>query len=438
MTQVFNDTVETELLIDGAEWLVVEAIVERTREATPDYVDMIIVPDRESAETEIPSRNEIDNLIGAPFELYADNQLISERVTNAEEDSLLFKGNISNITPTGEKSFEALAYDPSQQAFAETEGGGGSLKNTTFRPKPPKYGYNAMYNESSGVTYQPITVTVKELVESALDALNINNYEIRVQKGGIERDGYTGAFNKEITLERQPQMTVKEALEKAREAAAAEWWFDKEGVFHFGLPDPTRHNLQYITDTSAGKTTPPYQSVKVIGSGAASQEGFSRTSMEIEDKIVKEANLAVRESENGKQSIVPDYDPTVLKEPVFEYKNLSVSTDKQAENTVKRIVEDIGEQQAEGKVTVVGFPEVVPLDGIVMPQATDNNGENYNPRQPMGGYGYNVYKVTHFLNGSDGFTTEIEVSGLTGITKEIIGNEPEIGVDANQRSSTGI
>jgi hypothetical protein len=218
-------------------------------------------------------------------------------------------------------------------------------------------------------------------------------------------------------------ITVKSALKKVRDTTKSEWWFDREGVFHFGPPEPTKHALRFITDADAGKTTPPYQSVRVIGSGAASQEGYARSNMEIEDKIVKSGDIVI-EKKGGETTYAIDDSVSgdSLKEPVFEYKNLEISNDKQAQNTLESLASDLGEQQAGGKITVVGFPEIIPHDGVQMPTANpEKEGEpNYNPRQPMGGYTYGVYKVTHFLNGQDGFTTEIEVAGLTGVTKSVV------------------
>ncbi len=412
MTQVFDDDVNTELTIGNTEWLVVEAIVEHTQSETPNYADVIITPDRERDYS--PSENNVNKLLGSSFTLRADNQLISERTTDANEDNLLFKGNLANITPTGKYTYEALAYDPSQQAFAD-EKDGGSLKNTTINIPSPSFQYDAfLFNKAEGVSYEPPTIKAKEVVTRCVEALNLSpeDYEIALSESGTTVNGETYAVNQNMTFDSH-EITVKEALNQAREKTRSEFWFDKEGIFHFGKPEPTRHKLQYITDTSAGKTTPPYQSIQVIGSGAASQAGYAELSLEVEDKIVKQGNIATTEGSesDGGFDVIQVEESDELKEPTFTYKNLSISTDDQAEKTLETLASDIGKQQADGKVTVVGFPEVEIFDGIVMPQ-TD--------RQPMGGFGYGVYKVTHFLNPDDGFVTEINVTGVTGVTKPVL------------------
>lgn len=407
MTQVFNDTVETELTIGGTEWLIVEAIVELSKAETPNYADVIIIPNRTN-DTDY-TRDKLDSLLGDTVTITADNRLISERITDASEDNLLFTGNLANISPTGRGSYEALIYDPSQQAFAP-ENDGGSLKNTTISIPSPSFQYDAfLFNIADGVSYEPPVIKADEIVKKCVDALNLpsDKYEIELSDSGTQVGGETYAINQQMTFNSH-EKKVKEALEQCREKTKSEWWFDKEGVFHFGVPEPTRHELRYITDTSAGKTTPPYQSIQVIGSGIASQSGYEQDALEVEDKIVKQANIVKSSGEDGFSIQEIGQGRDLLQEPTFTYKNLSISTDEQAINTLKSLAKDIGAQQAEGKVTVVGFPEVEIFDGIVMPQ-TDS--------QPMGGFGYGVYRVTHFLNPDDGFLTEIEVSGVSGITR---------------------
>jgi len=431
MTQIFNDNVQVSLTIDGDEWHVVDAEVELSRMETPNYVDLVMVPDPTETEPNLPSP--ITNLLGADFRLEADNRLITNRDTDAEEDSLLFDGSLANISPTGEKTYEAIAYNAAQQAFASTQEKGGSIMNEFIDLGLPEYSYNGYQFGgigAGGTSYEVQTIQATELVERCMDELDITDFEIELADGGITIEGdngsYTGGYERTLFFS-ESFIKVSEALDAAREATESEWWFDKEGTFRFGVPRPTKHELQFITDTSAGKTTPPYQSLRVIGSGAASQEGYSRSSMNIEDRISIERNIAQRE--NG--------DPTIAEveegeEPLgttFEYRNLEISTDEQAESTAQRLAEDLAEQQADGTVTVVGFPEIVPLDGILMPQAQNDEEPNYNANQPMGGRAYTVYKVVHRLNSSDGFVTKLNVAGVIGATSIVV----ESTVDATSR-----
>lgn len=435
MTQIFNDNVEVTLTIDGDPWRVKDAEVELSRMDTPNYADLLMVPDPDETALDLPTP--IDKLIGSDFRLEADNTLISERATDAEEDNLLFDGLLANISATGRNVYEGIAYDPGQQPFAigedddgeqtaETEAAaGGSIMNDKIVINQAEYDYDIMFNATSGVTFEEQTIQASELVERAVEKVGIDEYEIDLREGGITVEGqngsYTGGFERTFVFA-DNLIPVREALNKAREWCKAEWWFDKEGVFHFGVPRPTRHELRFITDADAGKTTPPYQSVRVIGSGAASAEGYARTSMEIEDKIVVEAEIALDENRDATPNFVT---PGEGKQPRFDYHNLEVSTDAQARATVTKLIEDLAEQQADGSVTVVGFPEIVPMDGIVMPSGEEGDypEDDIRNAQPMGGLGYNVYKVTHRLNSSDGFITKIQVAGVTGVTKTVVSSE---------------
>lgn len=413
MTQIFNDNVEVTLTIDGDPWFVVDAEVELSRMDTPNYVDLLMVPDPDETAPGLPDR--IDNLIGSSFRLEADNSLISNRDTDAGEDSLLFDGQLANISATGKNSYEGIAYDPAQQAFAPEEDGG-SIMNEFIYLGQPEYSYTQMFGLQTGTTYETQTIEATELAQQVVDELGIEDYEIGLVDGGVTlgegKSADTFAYNRTLWLS-DTWITVEEALTKLREWCEAEWWFDKEGVFHIGVPKPTKHELKFITDADAGKTTPPYQGVRVIGSGSASTEGYSRTNMEIEDKIVVEASIAIDEETKDPIANIGE-----IKSPVFEYQNLEVSNDEQAKATAKKLTEDLAEQQADGTVTVVGFPEIVPMDGIIMPNGENGDypDDDIRTGMPMGGIGYGVYKVVHRLNNSDGFITKIHCAAVTGVT----------------------
>lgn len=416
MTQVFRDNVEVSLTIGGDPWYVVDAEVELSRMDTPNYVDLIMVPDIDETVPNLPDK--IGQLIGQSFELFAKTDLISKRDTNAEEDNLLFAGQLSNISATGENSYEGIAYDPAQQPFASEENGG-TIQNDTLFLGQPEYDYRgSIWQLTEGTDFENKEQVIQSsrLVQECLEQVNITDYEIELETGGVEVEGrngtYTGGYERILWFS-DTFIPVKEALNRARERCKAEWWFDKSGTFHFGVPRPSKHELKFITDADAGKTTPPYQSVRVVGSGASSKKdvGYRRAHMEIEDKIVVEAELA----RNEQGDTIANFGNT--KEPLYEYYNLEVSTDAQAKDVASKLIEDLGEQQSDGVVTVVGFPEIVPMDGIIMPQNKNENEPNFSKRQPMGGQGYNVYKVVHRLNSTDGFITKIHCSGVTGVTR---------------------
>lgn len=413
MTRVFNDTVEVDLQIGGNPWFVIEAEVVNSRTDKPDYVDMRIVPDpNETA----PPPEPIEDLVGEPFTLDVDNELISKRDTGASEVTRIFTGNLANISPTGENSYEAIAYTPAHQPFAtSTEG---SVMNQSIYIPMPSFGFDTEFfgaaPSGTGTQYQPRrNIKASDLVQRIIARIGISDYEVNLSFSGTSVSGpngsYTAGYDTYLYFE-DAFPKISYALNRAREETKSEWWFDREGKFHFGVPEPTAHKLQFITDADAGKTTPPYQSVRVIGSGAASQEGWARNSMNMEDPITIEARIDTLES---KDESVANFGET--REPIFTYRNAEISTQQQARNTAEKIINDLAEQQGDGKITVVGFPEVEPLDAVEMPPhgsvSTDLGG------QPMGGARYGVYKVVHRLNNSDGFVTIIHCAGLTGVTR---------------------
>jgi hypothetical protein len=239
-------------------------------------------------------------------------------------------------------------------------------------------------------------------VKYILDELGITDRDI---SGIIKREGteytvgeetYKGGYNVPLQFA-DPSGTAAELLDQIATLTESTYWFDKEGTFIFGPPDISEYNLRYITETTAGITTPPYQSVKVIGTGVASEEGFTATNQITEEPIVKTAALEpVDQSEGGFE-----VRENALRDPVYRYKSADLVTDQQVELAVNDLIQKIGEQQKTGEITVVGFPEVTLDDVLVMPDT---------PSQPMGGEDYSVTKITHRINNSDGFTTKIQVT----------------------------
>ena len=411
MTEIYEDNVQIDMTIDGQKWLLIDAEVELSEATTPNYVILKMTPDPEETIDNLPDK--IQDLVGTEFSLSADTGLISER--DSSEDSLLFEGILGNISPTGENVYEGRAYDPSQASFAEGEAT--SVLNQSVYIPPPEYSLRELINMylsgQQGTKHKTRTIKASELITRIMDKANIPEYNIDLAEGGVEVSGaegsYTGGYDRELKFE-EPYPKIENALEKATNMTQSMWWFDKEGAFNFGVPRPTKHELRFITDTSAGVSTPPYQSVKVIASGIASEEGWSRASMNAEEELVVKARTA----KDGEGNNIIEMGET--SEPVFTYRNSEVSTQAQAESTARQLVEKLQKQQADGEVTVVGFPEIVPFDVIKMPNTNE---------QPMGGKTYAVYSVKHRLNNSDGFITKIKVAGTVGINKAIAKDDEE-------------
>lgn len=433
---------------DAIFWDVIEMEVEITQVAMPNYVKGKVTPqpqftgdlndilNPDAGETDAPDEptasgnlpnNGISKLVGSRFRLEVDNDLVpvpsdddqttvrgtTTEVSPEEEDNLLFDGRLANISPIGTNLYEVIAYDPGQQAFNIGEESGSVVNQKLELTGSSVTGIREP--EASADNNEPgeHEIPATELVEFIVDAAGIGQKSV-IRLNTVDSIADFQQVSRGGSLEtlinfKKSVVPVKDALNKVREETNSEWWFDKDGTFYFGDPailggGVETYEVSLIKDTSAGITTPPYQSVRVIGSGVATTEGWAGNSkiQDDEEKIVQEANIGFPESGGSQSEVIIELDPDELFEPTFKYINAELSTDEAVQNTVLKVAGELIKQQASGKVTLVGFPEVQPFDGILMPNTEE---------QPMGGQLYEVYAVRHKLNASDGFVTEIEVAG---------------------------
>lgn len=413
-----GDNVDVTLMIGENEWEIIDAEIVLNNRSTPDIADVLVTPARGSPLPSTPQKFE-DNggEVGKNVSLEVDTELSVRREGVSEESTIFENWQVANMTATGEYTYEAIFHDPSQQPFqSDSESPDATnLMNSTVVIQP---GSSQIIESSEDGPYSNVCVAgerkvrVSELVNIIIEESKIDDYVVNIAQDGIIV-GYTEAgteirkgYDPEITFSSW-ELPVKKVLDRAEAASQSHWWFDREGTFHFGPPLPdtdiSAYSLKYIKEASDGKVSPPYQSVQVIGDGVASEEGWSRGALLNEQRI----------NANGKVDI--DTDAAELLDPVFTYRNMEINTQGEADNIREDILEELRSQQAEGEVTVVGFPELRPLDRIDMPN-TD--------RQPMGGESYGVKEITHRLNTSDGFITKIKVGGLLD-TQQVVSLDGE-------------
>lgn len=418
----YTDDIENiSLKINGDEWYPLQARVELSTANTPDYVDMIISPKTvalDGIDGNPTKLKENGGLLGEEFVLSIDTEL--EAGGRSSEQTKIFTGNLANLSTAAEGAWEAVAWDKSHQSFASGKGSGNSgnfLNNqiniaaaseTPTRalsnsPYPLAVDFPSTSFDSPGAA----KIQASRLVEEIIDQSPLDSNEVETNfaehpgvkigtRPGSDEEVY-GGIDREITFSDE-LVSISQALERIENSTNSTWWFDKEGVFHIGAAEPGNpidsYNLKFITDTSAGKTTPAWQSVQVIGSGVVSEDGWEKSNMNPEEFAKSRARM----KDDG------ETDTDELAEPVYTYRNLEIQTQAEADAVAKELVNKLRDQKAEGKVTVVGFPEIRPLDAIEMPD-TD--------AQPMGGARYSVIKVVHKINPDDGFITDIHVGGLT-------------------------
>ena len=423
MSTFVRDVVEPEITIDGKKWDVIDLKVELSRNRAPNFVSVNKMVPRNGIYFSQP-----EDLVGNSFELTVDTELESYREAPGKYNSKLFEGNVANITSKGTGVYEAIIYDPSQQAL--NTGAKGSVLNQNITMSNPAIDYSKLSeatlkyaSKGSETTYTADTVVYKasEALAQALDQTTVGDTDIQLSKTGKVVGGgrgqFRGALDVYITFD-ESDLTVGDVLSKIAKESKSFWWFDREGTFHFGVPDATVHYPELITDTSAGLTTPPYQSVKIIGSDVATANGYPQTNLNPDEPLIVGADITIgsnaEPSIESKDKLQYGEDPD-LSEPTFVYRNQEIITEKQAYNALEKIGQDLGEQYASGKVTTSGFPEPQIFDVLVMPHAnSDKSGKgNYRPRQPMGGSIFGIYKIVHRINSSDGFKSQFHVAGMT-------------------------
>lgn len=162
------------------------------------------------------------------------------------------------------------------------------------------------------------------------------------------------------------------------------WWVDENNVL-IVTSSPSDYTdtwkLDYIRDTSPGKSTPPYQQVMVIGGNPASRKGESYSHMVSSMPII------------GRQG---------KGKPVFTFSDETIESQTMASNVAQQIYRKLQMQQKGGWVEIVGWEEIRPFDSVEMPEY-------------MGGEEYMVSTVKHTIKADKGFVTRLELGGLIDI-----------------------
>jgi len=435
---------------------------------------------------------------GQPAILTVKSRLVSEE-SNPDDEQVLMRGNVANVSITGEGLFSILLYDPSQQPFENIEGeeagqtksfinttvdfdqlrlstqteapeqappsgAGGGGPSTSVEPARASTILEEILTDPTGIGFRKSrgvvniinspdefgsyeddvdparTQYVIELIDIA-DPEDIGSEEPTsfvkrrsqefIDEGlfATEEEAIAAAQEEQLNLDSRDAIittlesgaTFYEVLQKLEKECLAEYWFDKDGIFHFGRPQSNKYQLDLITESDAGIETPPYRSVRVIGSKPIGRLGKSYNEwtqvpqdsekVQITATIGRVVNLDVEQEGAGEdirnlpeEPVVINPSPVVA--PVYEYIDYSLSTEGQLISTAKKIIEELIKKNASGEITVVGLPEVELFDVVKLP----------NTRQrPFGGAEYAVTKVTHELSGQNGFTTRIGVAGRSNI-----------------------
>jgi len=388
---VFDQAIDAEIIIGGDEWKAVNAEIERSRYDEIDTVKMITVPDPDENPDAVP--DEGDDIV---IRLGPRSSVTDEGGRDMVDDDLLvtvYTGYISNVFDFGDLSWQIEAVNFLRE-----------LKTT-----------DVFYSVDQFASKSEIVKQVLEYVkrETGIDL----EYEIdltesirtdygygRYAATGVIASDTDGLIAREFTGE-----TAASILNDLSESSNSTWWIDSRNKLYFGPTKTAKHKLSWVTDTTAGKQTPPYKSVKVIGDNIVSNEGWNKAQMLSESTGFSGRTLEGLGVENelvGSGGLTP---------PTYTYRNEGIKTQEEAETTANKLLNELQQQQSGGSVTIVGRPMIDTLDIIEMPDSfgrtaeSDTSDTNFiEPAQ------YLVQKVTHTLNGRDGFTTKIECGGVAG------------------------
>jgi len=170
------------------------------------------------------------------------------------------------------------------------------------------------------------------------------------------------------------------AIENLTKLAGRVWYINRDNalvVTDASLVGESKQ-LDRLIEASAGKRTPPYQSVRVIGNTPTSRRGQEARHLVSSGPVTAQAG-------RGK--------------PVYEYENDDIATLRQARNIADSLLQRLQKQQRGGFVTVLGRGDIRPFDRVIMP-----------PRR--GGEEYIVEEVKHTVNDKSGFLTQLQLGGL--------------------------
>lgn len=221
-------------------------------------------------------------------------------------------------------------------------------------------------------------------------------------------------------------ITLSKALDKIARKTNSVWWVTRNNQLYFGPPagdalgpsdDSSVQRTEYIIESSAGKQTPPYRSVQVIGDGVVSRSGWEEADKVNSKALFGFAGVEDVPNENGVlEALVTEENETLFRgpsgdlftreegtglvEPTFVFRSRQIKTLEQANRVAAKLSDELVNQTKGGSVTMVGRAYVKPHDKLQLPQR-------------FGGGEFIVNKVEHRFNPTDGYVTMVECGGLT-------------------------
>lgn len=268
-------------------------------------------------------------------------------------DTQVFRGRDAEILTSKQGSLELRAYGPIRD-----------LKQTTIQ------------QEFVGIGPEQVIAAVCE--EAGVE-VEIEAGATPPRPGGL---GFAQTASNAAPLQTSASIEGQSAAKVVRRAARwleAVYFVDAEGTLQVTTtPEPEQHTADKLIEASAGKRTPPFRSVRVIGSSPTDREGQEARHLLTRRPITATAG-------NGT--------------PEYVYRDRDIRSPQQASNVANSLLKEFRKQRRGGYLVVLGDPDIRPLDTIRMPDR-------------LGGEQYLASAVEHTLSARDGFETRIECGGV--------------------------
>ena len=450
-----TDTINAELIIGERLFFVINAKVVHSNYKSSNYAEIKCYP---KPDVELPE--DVTTLRGKTASITVDTTLSEKRNVirendpdgdpRIEVDNRLFEGNVARIYNAGDGSIDVVLFDPGQSLFESfsaqsSNASGTNSEQTQSSIQNAKITLPSPQSEDVD-NDQRIEIKAKEAVELVLEKIGITERTIELTDGGkeftVNGETFVGAYNRNLSFDKA-EWNAHNLLVEIENRTESTFLFEKDGTFKFGTPNIKRHKLFFVTETTAGIKSPPYQSVKVVGTGILSDSAdIENPAVITEDKIVKKFALEddsvadggptdFEQDQLASQRVGGVTESTesdgivsgITKEPVYTYKSADLVTDAQVQSAARSIIRKIKEQQKGGEITVIGYPEITLNDSIIMPEE-------------FGGEAYAATKITHRINSSDGFITKINVTAP--LIDDGLGQSVDIGEETDDIPTSSI
>lgn len=362
MPQIVEDVVDISLTIDGNVYEIKEL------------------------ETEISRYNEVDTATATVIDRDFEDSPSQDETFELEINGIdVFKGYVNSVKFNGDGSFEV------------------QVLTDLYRVK----------NEDIYISMTEEPTPLSEAVEAVCEQAGV---EYNIDLEWYTSGGRTTAIDYNIGLEETGTKADK-VLDKLARWSSSDWWFDRDNVLQFGLPDAELYELEYVFDTSASDMLPPYKGVKVVGDSIVSEKGWDYANIPGAEPVVAKSGIFYKkegscvhttEKENIGEVHVPapcwEVRPGQTNSPVFTLKDKQIKTAEQARQVADKLTLELFKQIRGGTVKIVGTQEqgtaaLGPHDVIELPDH-------------LGGERYYCGKVNHNLAPGDGYTIEVECEGL--------------------------